>query len=315
MSVRGEPKARRATRVLGGFVVLAALSWLTATSLGGPSLVPPAPPNQGTAVYDRYCAACHGATGRGDGASGAALAIKPSNLADGRVMNPLPDEFLIAIIRDGGPAVGLSPLMPGWRAHLGEEQITHVIGYLRALADPPFRRDLVVPGPMYPPEAPVQPILFSHLIHAGSFGIPCQYCHAEARRSQHAGLPSVERCMGCHKIVGASGNPEIAKIHDHWNRKAAIPWVRVFKVQEFVYFSHKPHVRAGVACQDCHGPVQGMMRVGGERGTNLLIDLKNLLGMSPPPPRLTMGWCVECHKEKNRVAGTKAPLDCVTCHH
>ena len=303
---------RRTPIIAAALVVLAVTSWV---ALRGQAAPPPPDPNQGKVVYDRYCAACHGATGLGDGPSGAALPIKPSNLADGRVMNPLPDEFLTAIIRDGGTAVGLSPLMPGWRAHLGDAQVTQVIGYVRTFADPPFRRDVVVPGPMYPDHAPVQPILFSHLIHAGSFGIPCQYCHAEARRSQHAGLPSVERCMGCHKIVGADGNPEIAKVHDHWNRKAAIPWVRVYKVQEFVHFPHKPHVRAGVACQQCHGEVQGMMRVGGERGTNLLIDLQNLLGMSPAPPRLTMGWCVECHKEQNRVRGTKAPLDCVACHH
>jgi mono/diheme cytochrome c family protein len=306
---------RRRTIVAASLVGLALVSWLTVTSLRGQSLPVAPSANQGKAIYDRYCAACHGATGRGDGPSGAALPIKPSSLADGRLMNPLPDEFLSTIIREGGAAVGLSPLMPGWRAYLGDQQIAQVIGYVRALADPPFRRDAVVPGPMYPPDAPLQPILFSHLIHAGSFGIPCQYCHAEARRSPHAGLPSVERCMGCHKIVGADGNPEIAKVHDHWNRKAPIPWVRVFKVQEFVYFAHKPHVRAGVACQRCHGEVQGMMRVGGERGTNPIVDLKNLLGMSPPPPRLTMGWCVECHREQNRTRGTKAPLDCVTCHH
>ena len=74
------------------------------------------------------------------------------------------------------------------------------------------------------------------MIHAGSFQIPCQYCHADARRSEYAGLPSVERCLGCHKIIGAQDNPEIAKIHDYAKRGQPIPWVRIFKLPEFTYF-------------------------------------------------------------------------------
>lgn len=92
------------------------------------------------------------------------------------------------------------------------------------------------------PGAPAQPIFFSHLIHTGKYRIACQYCHADARRSEYAGLPSVERCMGCHKIIGAQDNPEIAKIHEYWRRGQAIPWVRINKVPEFTYFPHKAHV-------------------------------------------------------------------------
>lgn len=71
------------------------------------------------------------------------------------------------------------------------------------------------------------------MIHAGKYTIACQYCHADARRSEYAGLPSVERCMGYHKIIGAQDNPEIGKLHEYWRRGQAIPWVRVFKVPEF----------------------------------------------------------------------------------
>ena len=140
-----------------------------------------------------------------------------------------------------------------------------VIAYLRSLASPPFA-PLTVPALVTAPGAPHQPIFFSHLIHAGKYQIACQYCHADARRSEYAGLPSVERCMGCHKIIGAQDNPEIGKIHDYWRRGQPIPWVRIFKLPEFTYFPHKAHVRAGLECGTCHGPIERMRRVGDPRG-------------------------------------------------
>jgi mono/diheme cytochrome c family protein len=268
----------------------------------------------GGALFQAQCAACHGEAGRGDGPSAAGFATKPTNLADGRIMNPLPDAFLVNVIRNGGPAEGLSPGMPPFATNQSEEQTRQVIAFVRSLADPPYRPEhsppiVVVPG------APAQPIFFSHLIHAGSFQIPCGYCHADARRSEHAGLPSVQRCMGCHTIIGAQDNPEIKKIHDYWARKEPIPWVRVFKVPEFTYFPHKPHVRAGVSCQTCHGPVERMRVVGARTGPRLGNDLLNLVGLRPPSPPLTMGWCVDCHREWNAKNRTSAPLDCYTCHH
>jgi DNA-directed RNA polymerase subunit RPC12/RpoP len=185
----------------------------------------------------------------------------------------------------------------------------------------------------------VQPIFFSHVIHAGSYQIACQYCHAGARRSSAAGVPSVERCMGCHKIVAAEGNPEVKKIHEYWERKEPIPWLRIFKVPEHAQFTHKPHVQAGVQCQTCHGRIEAMERVHAETGQNIINDLKNLAGIPNQPPKLTMGWCIECHRTANakgvqavqtaadapipsvvqapgsESARRSAPLECVTCHH
>jgi hypothetical protein len=141
--------------------------------------------------------------------------------------------------------------------------------------------------------APKQPVFFSHKIHAGDFKIDCQYCHADARRSAYAGLPSVKRCMGCHQIVAsqdAALQKEVEKLRAHWKEGRPIAWVRVHKVAGFVYFPHKRHVGAGVACQECHGPVQAMAEIA---------------QVAP----LTMGWCVSCHAER------KGPLDCVVCHH
>ncbi len=267
----------------------------------------------GKALYDRQCASCHGPGGRGDGPSAAAFATKPADLTDGRLLNPLPDEFLVSVIRRGGPAEGLAPTMPPFEKFLSEAQTAQVVAYLRSLAQPPPR-----PGQAAPlvriEGAPRQPIFFSHVIHAGSFAIPCQHCHADARRSEYAGLPSVERCLGCHKIIGAQDNPEIRKIHEYAQRREPIPWVRVFKVPEFTYFPHKPHVRAGVECQRCHGPVERMRVVGAQTGPRLVNDLIHLIGLKPGAPPLSMGWCVDCHRAEN-TRGAKAPLDCVTCHH
>jgi hypothetical protein len=162
--------------------------------------------------------------------------------------------------------------------------------------------------------APAQPIAFSHQIHAGQYKIDCQYCHADARRSEYAGLPSVSRCMGCHKITAAD-RPEIQKLAGFFNKNEPIPWVRIFKVPEYVHFPHKPHVRAAVACQTCHGPIAMMAVVTAKTGQNLVNDLLNLVGLARTSTPLTMGWCVECHTTMNAKQGTKAPLECVTCHH
>ena len=163
-------------------------------------------------------------------------------------------------------------------------------------------------------QASVQPINFPHNVHVQTYKIDCQYCHADARRSEYAGLPSVTRCMGCHKITAAD-KPEIKKLAEYAGKGEPVPWVRIFKVPEFTYFPHKPHVRAGVRCQTCHGPVETMTTVGGRTGPRLVNDLLNLTGMRPAAPPLTMGWCIDCHRDQNATRGTKAPLDCVTCHH
>jgi hypothetical protein len=210
--------------------------------------------------------------------------------------------------------MGLAPTMPPFNRTLSKSQIEQVVAYVRSLAQPPYDprqgRPLV-----RPPDAPRQPIFFNHVIHAGSYKIDCQYCHADARRSEYAGLPSVERCMGCHKIIGAQDNPEIQKIHGYAQRGQPIPWIRIFKVPEFSFFPHKPHIRASLACQTCHGPIERMPVVGAHTGPQLGNDLLRLTGLRPATPALSMGWCIECHREQNATRGLRAPLDCIACHH
>ena len=164
-------------------------------------------------------------------------------------------------------------------------------------------------------QASTQPINFPHNVHVETYKIDCQYCHTDARRSEFAGLPSVTRCMGCHKITAAD-KPEIKKLAEYAAKSQPIPWQRVNVLPEFVYFPHKAHIRAQLRCQTCHGPVETMTTYAAVRtGQRLSNDLLNLVGLRPAQPPLTMGWCIDCHRDQNAKRGTHAPLDCVTCHH
>ena len=140
----------------------------------------------------------------------------------------------------------------------------------------------------------IQPIAFPHSIHAGQDRIDCQYCHFSAERSVAAGIPPVATCWGCHQVIRGTTEQqqaEIAKVVGYWERQEAIPWVRVYKVSDHVKFPHMRHVAAQVDCTECHGQVAEMAGV-----------------IEEPVQRLTMGWCVSCHKER------EASRDCAVCH-
>lgn len=144
-------------------------------------------------------------------------------------------------------------------------------------------------------QGPVQPIAsFSHKIHAGDNKIPCLYCHVGADDSPVARVPAVETCMGCHKLVGVD-KPGIIQLTQYWNRKQAIPWVKVNDVPDHVRFTHRRHVDAGIACQTCHGEIQTEDRV--------------VLAHT-----LNMGFCVTCHKARLNDPVHATSLDCATCH-
>jgi len=136
---------------------------------------------------------------------------------------------------------------------------------------------------------PRQPIAFSHAKHAGEFQIACQYCHSGVRRGPHAYIPSVQTCMGCHQLVAAT-RPEIVKVRQAWEGKQSIPWMRVNRVADFVYFNHYPHIAKGVECKTCHGDVASME------------ELKPPFGLN------NMTFCVDCHRQN------QASIDCYTCH-
>jgi mono/diheme cytochrome c family protein len=151
---------------------------------------------------------------------------------------------------------------------------------------------------------PVQPIHYSHRIHAGENGIDCKYCHSAARVSKHSNIPSLNVCMNCHKNISevaettateeyskAFYDEQIAKLYDAvgWDKSLQkytgktkpVKWVRIHNLPDHVYFNHSQHVSvAGVECQTCHGPVEEM----------------EIMKQHAP---LTMGWCINCHRETN----------------
>jgi mono/diheme cytochrome c family protein len=149
---------------------------------------------------------------------------------------------------------------------------------------------------------PIQPIHYSHRIHAGSNGISCKYCHSSSRVSKHSGIPSLNVCMNCHKSIAevsdTTATPEYSKAFydgeiqklykavgwDATNQKYTgktepVKWVRIHNLPSFVYFNHSQHVNvAGIECQTCHGPVQ---------------EYEIQKQFAP----LTMGWCINCHRK------------------
>jgi hypothetical protein len=136
--------------------------------------------------------------------------------------------------------------------------------------------------------SPIQPLAFSHKVHAGDNGIQCLYCHHYASKSRVAGIPAVADCRACHLFISRNA-PEIKKLMVSWDKREPIPWVRVYSLPDHVYFPHMMHIRAGVVCTTCHGDVASMERI------TRSIQLK-------------MGWCLNCHRRH------KASIDCWTCH-
>lgn len=139
--------------------------------------------------------------------------------------------------------------------------------------------------------APQQPIDFNHQIMV-SAGMECLYCHNAANQSPAAGIPSVQKCMGCHTII-ATDRPGVQQLAGYWEREEPIPWVRVYQVPRFVFFSHQVHVTAGgLNCERCHGDVGNMVEV------YRVVDMN-------------MGWCLNCHNQQPNADQLK---DCVVCH-
>lgn len=145
-----------------------------------------------------------------------------------------------------------------------------------------------------PASAPTQPIPYSHKLHAGQYQIPCQYCHAYAGASPVANIPAMSTCMNCHRFVGQD-KPGVQKLLEYYNKGQEIPWVSVHRLPDHVFFNHKRHVKAGLQCQNCHGPIQTMDKV---------YQYSNL----------KMGWCVDCHKSNMNHPKFGTSIDCLTCH-
>jgi len=88
---------------------------------------------KGKASFDQMCVSCHGVSGKGDGAAAAALSPKPRDLTDKKYVSGLKDDYIKKLVKEGGQAVGKSPLMPPMGSALKDADIENVIAYVRSL--------------------------------------------------------------------------------------------------------------------------------------------------------------------------------------
>ena len=191
---------------------------------------------------------------------------------------------------------------PLWQAFVKNQFLMLVVSIFFLLASAYFVYGYLMQIGVDQGYEPVQPIHYSHRIHAGDNGIDCKYCHSSARESKHSGIPSLNVCMNCHKsiyevapetlaegaAIGVDYNAEIKKLYKavgwddaeqkYTGKSQPVKWVRIHNLPDFVYFNHSQHVSvAGVECQTCHGPIQ---------------EMEVVSQFSP----LTMGWCIDCHR-------------------
>lgn len=147
-------------------------------------------------------------------------------------------------------------------------------------------------------QPPEQPIAFRHDTHV-KLGVQCLYCHPGALRGPSPGLPTQNKCWGCHQQIAKTDTSErLAVLKEYVANDEPIKWIPVAQVPDFVHFTHRPHVAAGLNCENCHGDLSTME-------------------IYENPQVLNMGWCLDCHKEKAGDDEEKfiKLTDCGTCHY
>jgi hypothetical protein len=170
-----------------------------------------------------------------------------------------------------------------------------------------------------------QPIQFSHAHHVGGVGLDCRYCHTSVENSSFAGIPPTKTCMNCHSQIWANA-PMLEPVRASFRNNTPLTWIRVNDLPDFVYFNHQIHVKQGVGCATCHGPVDKM-------------------ALTYQATTMQMEWCLDCHrapekylrprsevfnmayeapanqlelgralKKEYNVAGTEHMTSCSVCH-
>lgn len=136
--------------------------------------------------------------------------------------------------------------------------------------------------------APVQPVPYSHALHAGQLGIDCRYCHSNVEKSGVANLPTAQTCMNCHNQV-KKDSPLLAVVRHSYETGEAVPWVKIHQTPDYVYFNHAVHVNRGVSCVECHGKINEM----------------EVVAHAKP---LSMGFCLDCHRDPAGHVREKADI-------
>ena len=123
-------------------------------------------------------------------------------------------------------------------------------------------------------------------------------------------------CMGCHKITAAD-KPEIKKLAEYAAKQRADPVdARVQAARSSRTSRTRRTSGPSVRCQTCHGPVETMTTVGATTGPQ-----PRQRPAAPRPAcarrRRRSPWAGASTATASRTPTrkTKAPLDCVTCHH
>jgi hypothetical protein len=124
---------------------------------------------------------------------------------------------------------------------------------------------------------PVQPVAYSHKLHAGQLGLDCYYCHSTVYKAAFAAVPSTNTCMNCHTKV-KTDSPRLEVVRESARTGQAIPWVQIHRLPDYVYFNHEAHLNAGVSCVSCHGRIDQMIEVGQAKPLN-------------------MAFCLDCHRD------------------
>jgi Cytochrome c7 and related cytochrome c len=123
---------------------------------------------------------------------------------------------------------------------------------------------------------PIQPVAFSHAQHVGQLGMSCLYCHSDVEGSPHANIPPTQICVTCHQQIKPQ-SPTLTVVQASWKSGDPIPWVRVHKTPDHVFFNHAIHVVRGIGCESCHGRINEMAVVAHDQP-------------------LSMAWCLDCHR-------------------
>jgi len=123
---------------------------------------------------------------------------------------------------------------------------------------------------------PIQPVPFSHKVHAGALGIDCRYCHNGVEKSWFSNLPGASTCMNCHSTV-LKDDPRLAIVRASATNNTPIPWVQVHITPDYVYFNHSVHVMRGISCVECHGRVD---------------EMDTVYHAKP----FSMSFCLDCHR-------------------
>ena len=137
-----------------------------------------------------------------------------------------------------------------------------------------------------------QPIAFSHKHHVGGLGLDCRYCHVSVEVSSFADIPPTAICMNCHSQMWAVA-PEVEPVRASYRTGRSIQWTKVYELPEYVYFDHSIHIHKGVGCTTCHGQVDDMP-------------------LTWQSPRLTMSWCLDCHRHPDRYVRPRSEVFSVT---